>query len=174
MLPPLSDDEEPALAQRADVRVLVRVDADLVALHVAQVAEAQRAVGALVGALPRVRAQVHRQRRVVHKGLAALGARVRLLLHVRPQVDLQVAGAGEAEAAHVAHVGSLPRVYTHVRPQVSRVLVALVALGAHVTAAAAAVRAAAAHRPVERVHCLHAFLQVLALDEGLVARVTPV
>lgn len=55
MLPPLGDDEESAVAQRADVRVLVGVDADLVALHVAQVAEAQRAAWTLVGALTRVR-----------------------------------------------------------------------------------------------------------------------
>lgn len=169
VLLPLGDDEEPALAQRADVWVLVGVDADLVALHVAQVAEAQRAVGALVGAFARMRAQVHRQRRVVHEGLAALRACIWLLLHVRPQVNLQVAGAGETEAAHVAHVGTLPCVYAHVRPQVPWVLVALVALGARVAAAVAAVRAATTRRPVNRVCCLRMLLQVLALREGLAA-----
>lgn len=89
VLPPLGDHEEAACADGADVRVVVGVDADLVPLHVAQVAEAQGAVGALVGLLPRVGAQVHPQGRVVHKRLAAVRARVRLLLHVRPQVDLR-------------------------------------------------------------------------------------
>lgn len=146
VLPPLGDHEEAPGADGAHVRVLVGVDADLVALHVAQVAEAQRAVGALVGLLPRVGAQVHAQRRVVHEGLAAVRAPVRLLLDVRPQVDLQVAGAGEAQAADVAHVGALSRVGAHVGAQVARIQVALVALGAHLAAPTLAPSVRAADR----------------------------
>lgn len=107
----------------------------------------------------------------MHESLGALRACIWLLLYVRPQVYLQVARAGEAEATHVAHVRAFSRVYAHVRPQVPRVLVALVALGAHVAACAAAVTAlrATTTHPVERMYCPHVPLQELALREGLAA-----
>lgn len=159
MLAPVGDHQEASCAVWAVMRVLARVDADLVALHVAQVAEAQWTVRALVWLLPRMAPQMHRQCRVVHKTLPTLWAHVRLVTDMGAKVYLQVAGASEAQPTHIAHVWPLPRVGAHVGSQVSNVLIALVALRAHVAAGAV---------PVPRQVCrLQVALQELLARKGL-------
>lgn len=90
MLAPVGDHQEASCAVWAVMRVLARVDADLVALHVAQVAEAQWTVRALVWLLPRMAPQMHRQCRVVHKTLPTLWAHVRLVTDMGAKVYLPV------------------------------------------------------------------------------------